>query len=546
MLNILIVDDEPFIRKGLAVLIDWEAEGFRIAGEAANGQEAIALLKKGHYDLIIADIRMPVMGGIELIKQTRELGLSDARFVILSGHYEFEYAKEAIRYNCADYILKPIKQEELIALLHTVSAECKKCREAEKQEKLRDRAMLERHLSSVLLGKFDAINLDYVRSQLESTGHLRYINIQLDMRDERVLKTDERVKRSMQRRLYDHLRRMMGSNSRYIIFDVNKFEDCFDVGFVFSQHLADEQSMTERQYLEWFAENASGVEFGITVQAGCQVTSIEKLSDSFRSATIAKLMNNYSDGGLSLFGDHDRSERQCVDIGYGEQKRSMDELISSIERGDRQEIERNVGELYRLISDSNMDYKSIELNMNYIMFSLLHLAAARDPNINQEEIVSYLIENTFDRGVSRGSQSHFLNFCLQYTEYIEQLNTPASSTVITKVEQEVRECYMQNISLKSLSEKYFINSAYLGQLFKKHYGTPFKDYLNTQRISAAADMLLETGKRVYEISEAVGYQSLDYFISKFVAAKGHTPTQYRKRYARRSAGNDSPIRLPPQ
>jgi two-component system response regulator YesN len=185
-----------------------------------------------------------------------------------------------------------------------------------------------------------------------------------------------------------------------------------------------------------------------------------------------------------------------------------------------------------------MDYKSIELNMNYVMFSLLHLAAARDPNINQEEIVGYLIENTFDRGVSRGSQRHFLNFCLQYTEYIEQLNTPASSTVITKVEQEIRECYMQNISLKSLSEKYFINSAYLGQLFKKHYGTPFKDYLNAQRISAAADMLLETSKRVYEISEAVGYQSLDYFISKFVAAKGHTPTQYRKRHARRSEGND--------
>ena len=99
---------------------------------------------------------------------------------------------------------------------------------------------------------------------------------------------------------------------------------------------------------------------------------------------------------------------------------------------------------------------------------------------------------------------------------------------------------MQNISLKSLSEKYFINSAYLGQLFRKQYGTSFKDYLNAYRINVAAEMLLSTGKRVYEISESVGYQSLDYFISKFVAVKGHTPTQYRKRYANRTAGNDSP------
>ena len=71
MLNVLIVDDEPFIRQGLNVIIDWEAEGFRIAGEAANGGEALAMLEKQHYDLIIADIRMPVMGGIELLKQTR-------------------------------------------------------------------------------------------------------------------------------------------------------------------------------------------------------------------------------------------------------------------------------------------------------------------------------------------------------------------------------------------------------------------------------------------------------------------------------------------
>ena len=94
---------------------------------------------------------------------------------------------------------------------------------------------------------------------------------------------------------------------------------------------------------------------------------------------------------------------------------------------------------------------------------------------------------------------------------------------------------MQNISLKSLSEKYFINSAYLGQLFKKQFGSSFKDYLNSERINVAANLLLSTDKRVYEISEAVGYQSLDYFILKFVSAMGHTPTQYRKRFASQSS-----------
>jgi two-component system response regulator YesN len=293
--------------------------------------------------------------------------------------------------------------------------------------------------------------------------------------------------------------------------------------------------MTEQQYFEWFAGKASGVDFGITIQAGCEVNSLEKLSDSFQSATIAKLMKSFSDGSLALAGEHVQQAKQYAEGGCVEQKRRMDDLIASIERGDKPDVELNVGNLYKLMSDSNMDYKSIELNMNYVMFNLLHLAAARDPNINQEEIVHYIFENAFDRGVSRGSQSHFLSFCLQFTDYLTQLNSPATSNVIAKIEQEVKDGYMLNISLKSLSEKYYINSAYLGQLFKKHYGSSFKDYLNSERINMAADMMLHTDKRVYEISEAVGYQSLDYFISKFVAAKGHTPTQYRKRFATKSA-----------
>lgn len=538
MLKILIVDDEPFIRQGLAVLIDWEAEGFFIAGEASNGEEALALIRKNEYDLIIADIRMPVMGGIELLKQTRENNLSKARFVILSGFFEFEYAKEAIRYSCTDYILKPIKQQELLTLLRNVSADCEKCREAEDQEILRDRAMLERHLTSVILGKYDAINLDYVRNHLELSDRIRYINIEIDMSDNRVRQADEQAKRAMQRRLCDHLRRELCKQNHHIIFDVNKYEDCYDVGFVYSAHLAEAQGLSESEYFEWISDKSSGVDFGITIQAGCEVSSLEKLSDSFRSATIAKLMHNFSDTSSSSFRSKTHPERVCEDISCIEQKRCMDDLVTSIERADKSTVEANVDKLYRMMSDANMDYKSIELNMKYVMFSLLHLAASRDPHINQDEVVNYIIENAFERGVSRGSQSHFLSFCLQYTDYLTQLNSPTSSHVISKIEQEVKDCYMQNISLKSLSEKYFINSAYLGQLFKKQFGSSFKDYLNSERINVAANLLLSTDKRVYEISEAVGYQSLDYFILKFVSAMGHTPTQYRKRFASRSAGSN--------
>jgi two-component system response regulator YesN len=87
---------------------------------------------------------------------------------------------------------------------------------------------------------------------------------------------------------------------------------------------------------------------------------------------------------------------------------------------------------------------------------------------------------------------------------------------------------MDNLSLKSLSEKYFINSAYLGQIFKKQYGISFKDYLNNYRIDRAAELLIRSDEKVYLVANAVGFNNTDYFISKFVQLKGITPLQYRK------------------
>ena len=108
MLRVMLVDDEPFILQGLQVLIDWESEGFMIVKLAENGQEALAYLRENQVDLILADIKMPVLDGISLLKTVREENLSDALFVILSGYSDFSYAQTAVRYNCMDYILKPV------------------------------------------------------------------------------------------------------------------------------------------------------------------------------------------------------------------------------------------------------------------------------------------------------------------------------------------------------------------------------------------------------------------------------------------------------
>ena len=120
MLKVLLVDDEPFIIQGLKVIIDWENEEFEIAGTASNGKEALQFLENENVDLVIADIRMPEMTGLELLETLRKDKKSDVYFVILSGYADFSYAQQAMQNDCTDYILKPVDKEMLLKVLSKV------------------------------------------------------------------------------------------------------------------------------------------------------------------------------------------------------------------------------------------------------------------------------------------------------------------------------------------------------------------------------------------------------------------------------------------
>ena len=115
-IRILFVDDEAIVREGLKKCIDWEVNGFEVVGAAENGEKALAYLGQLSVNIVVTDIKMPVMDGLELIRNSRESGY-DSKFLILSGYDDFQYAQRALRYGADDYILKPIKEEELLDAL---------------------------------------------------------------------------------------------------------------------------------------------------------------------------------------------------------------------------------------------------------------------------------------------------------------------------------------------------------------------------------------------------------------------------------------------
>jgi two-component system response regulator YesN len=158
------------------------------------------------------------------------------------------------------------------------------------------------------------------------------------------------------------------------------------------------------------------------------------------------------------------------------------------------------------------------------------MARKLDSDVNQEEVLRYIRWGSFEHIMNRGSANHMKSFSLEFAKYLNQLRQNSFQGILNQIDKEISEHYMEKLSLKYLSEKYYINSAYLGQMFKKQYNIAFKDYLNAYRIEKAAELLKRSDEKVYKIAEKVGYNNTDYFISKFVQIKEKTPLQYRKQF----------------
>ena len=177
MLKVLLVDDEPFIVQGISRLLDWDKEGCEIVATAQNGAEALAYLKENKVDLIIADIKMPEMTGLELLEMIRREQISEAYFVILSGYSDFAYAQQAIRYSCMDYVLKPVEKEVLTEIIRKAANMSATEIQKKEDKKQMERAYLARNVISLLLGKCDEMNLQYVLNHMRLSGGVRYIDI---------------------------------------------------------------------------------------------------------------------------------------------------------------------------------------------------------------------------------------------------------------------------------------------------------------------------------------------------------------------------------
>lgn len=140
MLQVLLVDDEPWVLEGLRTMVNWEEHGFQVCGEALDGPEALVKMQELRPELVVTDIHMPVISGLELIERSKRLLARPPKFVILSGYDDFNYALTAMRQRVAEYLLKPIDEDEFGAILDRLGQMIAEERELE-QSKLRKQTL---------------------------------------------------------------------------------------------------------------------------------------------------------------------------------------------------------------------------------------------------------------------------------------------------------------------------------------------------------------------------------------------------------------------
>lgn len=529
MLKVLLVDDEPFILQGLQIIIDWAAEGFEIAAIKANGKEALEYLKNNKVDLIISDIQMPIMTGLELLETIRKENISDARFVILSGYDNFSYTQKAIRNDCMDYILKPVQAEDLLSVIRNVSKLSEQNKEMEKKQHEIEDAYNARNIIALLKGKYDEDNLEYVNHHLAISEGIRYIDIEIDSPDTEIdMEEDDTDRRILQRQLLEACRDVLKENANHFIFDVSYDEKSYDVGFVFCNSMALRHDQTEKEFLNFFMKKVETiVGKPVRLMCGKSVPTASALSKSYSSCCMLNSIKGFHDKkNIYIYEEEAQVERENNAVLC---KNSIDGVISAIESNNSEEIDGKVEELYQEMQKLGANSNTINLNINYLLFQLIHLASEQDDEVNQEEVVQYITENSFEDTVARGSIGHMKRFAKEYAEYLMNLRKNVSRGIIADIEKEIREHYSENISLRDLGEKYYMNSSYLGQIFRKKYNQSFKDYLTSYRIHVAAKELVHTDKKINQIAEEVGYRDSDYFIRKFIEINGCTPSKYRKK-----------------
>ena len=520
--RVLLVDDEEDIRVGISRKMDWAALGFSLVGEAENGREALELAEALEPDVVLTDIKMPFMDGLELCRILTER-LPAAKFVVFSGFDEFEYAKQAIRMNVFEYILKPISAAELEGVLQRLRERL----DAERAERQNTEALRRRYEESlpVLRELFYAHLLEgrvppeqaaerAARLELDITGDAWTAALShVDGGPDREL-----AALSVQQLLEENLT-LEGWSCRTFLYG--------DTAAALAVSRGGGSVYALIQALDRvcaLAESYLGLT--LTVGVGAPCAGLGGLPQSAEGALAALDYRGLVGAGRAIYiGDLEPDAGARISFDENDER----ELAGAVRLGGGAEVREAVGRLTEKVRRSGLAASQCNLFFLELLTCLLRLA--RGAGLEVEEVFG----TGFTGAVQATDFSSFtamgewcLERCLRIQTLLRRQRTDSAGQTVERAKAYIREHYGESdLSVERLCDHLHLSPAYFSTLFKREMGMSFTAYVTVKRMEAAAEALRSSEDKTYLIARRCGYEDANYFSYVFKKHFGVTPTKFR-------------------
>lgn len=520
MHRVLLVDDEIYVRKGLLSLIDWEGCGFEVENEADNGEYALDLIEQTRPDLVITDIRMPVLDGLELVRKARERNATCPEFIIISGYDDFKYAQQAVRYGVYDFILKPIDEHSFENALKKL---CDKLRQDQLLRNERKKRTLDHSVASLIAGEATEAEVVYLANQLDVRPSDEFVYLFVELNDILPWRIDHEPPSSefVQATIRRAVSAIAGmEKAPHLLEHHNR------IGFLMSLNDLRENCP---QRVEQFAEKlqrtlADQLQEKVYVYAGQTVKSLAKLGESYRTAKEALLYKFIDEHAQTLIYERlHQFTLNYIDLDSAH----YSQMATHIEENDAIAIEHSIAQIFSEFRKHRYAPEAVKLVIHRCISSIVKII--KDMGIDEHELDTLeQVMGWQDLNVSPGELKRiFTGFTLESAQLLAERRKQNMKGDIQKIKHYIEQHYRENLSLKNIAGKFFMNSVYLGQLFKKAYGIYFKDFLLQVRVNEAKKLLRQTDLRIYEVAEQVGFSNAEYFVTQFEKIEQRTPTEYR-------------------
>lgn len=537
-IKVFLVEDEMVIRRGIKNSIDWEKEGYIFCGEASDGELAYPMIIKEKPDILITDIRMPFMDGLELCKLVKK-ELPNIKILILSGYDEFDYAKEAIRLGVTEYLLKPISSGKLLEALNGVSESIR--REKEDKDLVRK----------------------YMEEIRENTEHEKQkffeqmIAGNLSMAD--ALETGKKYEMNLSAGMYNLLlfRFTLGKENRksgellgeaeYAIEKLTeRLEYVFEFqrgveGWAFLLMADNEEQMSERvkelsKDLEEIMKNYSTIAYfgGI----GQPVARLRELEESFREAERA-LAARFTMELNRIISVEDIRMAQNVDTlddieitSFGEIEKTRTMLEKFLNNGAEDEIDEFVDVYINELPEENL--KSVLMCQYIIMDAYIVMMSfcEKIEGIEGEmQAQSEELKNSMKTIQTLEEIKNYIRMLLKKIIGVrDTISGRRYSDIIEIAKDQIRKTYMSDeISLNTIAAEVGMSPSYFSSIFSKEMGKTFVEYLTEIRMDRAKELLMCSSMKTSEIGYEVGYKDPHYFSYIFKKTQNCTPKEFRAR-----------------